>query len=126
MVIENILKQEMLNVNRGVIKGRKSLKSLLEKPFVESQGRKIEVDESILREIAEKTTYPLSQIFFPVNFFIPAGSYEGYVQGEDEREVLSVLGIEVVERAGRYWVKKYTIRRLCRDYPGLFQSIILP
>ncbi len=126
MVIENILKNEILDVNRGIIKGRRNLAQLLEEPFLVSEGRRVEVDTGLLKKVAEETTFPLSQILFPVNFFIPAGSYEGYVQDESSVEVLRILGIHTAERGGRYWVQKYVIRRLTRDYPGLFQSIILP
>ncbi len=122
MGIENILKEEMLNVNRGIIKKRKSLKNLLSDPRIDD----VKLDEKCLRKIAERCTLPLDEILLPITFFLSAGLDEGYLQVENDARVVESLDIRVVARNGLFWVKKYDIRKLVTKYPGCFQMIILP
>ena len=122
MGIENIIREEMLNVNRGIIKKRKKLSELLKNPIIE--GKRI--DEKCLKLIAERCTLPLDEVLLPITFFVPAGLDEGYLQVENDAKVIESLGIRAVLRNELFWVKKYEIRKLVLNYPGCFQMIILP
>ncbi len=122
MGIENIIREEILNVNRGIIKKRRKLRDLLDNPIIE--GNK--VDENCLKTVAEKCTLPLDEILLPITFFIPAGLDEGYLQVENDAKVIESLGVNVVQRNDLFWVKKYEIRKLTLNYHGCIQMIILP
>ena len=126
MVIENIIQQDILSINREIIKKRVSLQGLLKDPVIEEKGKKIKIKEECLDRIAERCNLPQSQIFLPITFFIPAGSYDGYLSSEKDYEVVSSLGYELYKRNGRYWIAKYKIRKLVSSCPGVFQSIIVP
>ena len=125
MGIENVIKAEMLSVNRGIIKKRKSILKLLEDPYVRSGRNTVKINEECIKKIAEKITRPLDSVFLPVSFFIPAGVNEAYLAGEIDARVVEALDVVVQERNGRYWVKKYEMRRLIANYYGCFQSIIV-
>ncbi len=126
MVIENILREEILGINRGLIKKRVSLKRLLEEPVIQDGERKIKLDEEKLQELAKVTSLPLDSIFFPITFFIPSGSYEGYVMDIKDAKFLTDIGENIHERNGKFWIPKHRIRKLESQYRGVFQSIILP
>ena len=125
MGIENIIKKEMLNVNRGIIKKRKSIRKLLEEPWIEVGKEKIKIDEECINRIAEKTTLPLDSLLLPVSFFVPAGLDEGYVEDERDARILEIFDVIPVYRKNKYWVKKYIIRKLEISHPGCFQSILV-
>ena len=122
MGIENIIREEMLNVNRGIIKKRKKLSDLLEDPTIEGNR----IDEKCLKIIADKCTLPTDEILLPITFFIPAGLDEGYLQVGNDARVAESLDVHVVLRNDLFWVKKYEIRKLVLNYPGCFQMIVLP
>ena len=126
MVIENILREEILGINKGIVKKRVSIKKLLEEPVIEENERKIKIDAEKLNTIAKATNLPLDSIFIPITFFIPPRSYEGYLMDWRDARLLEDLGYEVHERAGKYWISKYKIRKIIVEYPGIFQSVILP
>lgn len=126
MVIENILKEEILGINRGLIKKKVSLKSLLKEPVIRDSAIELKVEEEKLKEIARIASLPLDSIFFPITFFIPSGSYEGYVMDWKDAKLLEDMGFELHKRDGKYWIPKYQIRKLVSQYRGLFQSVILP
>ncbi len=126
MVIENIIQHEILGLNRDVIKRRISLKKLLENPVIHDGDREIKVSRECLEKIAKSCNLPQDSILLPITFFIPAGSYEGYLTSEKDYEVVSSLGYELYEREGRYWIAKYKIRKLVTSCPGVFQSVIVP
>lgn len=126
MPLENVLKEELLSVNRGIVKKRKSVRALLENPHIEDGNRKIRVSDECLRIIEERCTLPLDDIYLPITFFIPAGLDEGYVKLGSEARVVELFGMRVRERNGQFWVKKYEIRKLISQYPGCFQSVIIP
>ncbi len=122
MSIENIIKHEMLTVNRGIIKKRKCLKDLLSQPMIDG----VRLDEKCLKKIAENCSLPLEDILLPITFFVPAGLDEGYLQVENDARVVESFNVRVVHRNKLFWVKKYEIRRLITQHPGCFQMIILP
>ncbi len=126
MVIENILREEILGINRGIIKKRVSLKKLLENPVIEEGNRKIKIEREMLEDIARVTSLPLSSIFIPITFFIPSGSYEGYLMDSRDARLLRDMGYEIYERNDRFWIPKHKIRKLIARYPGIFQSVIVP
>ncbi len=126
MVIENIIQQDILSINKEIIKKRVSLQKLLEKPVIEEKGKKIKIRKECLERIAEHCNLPQSQIFLPITFFIPAGSYEGYILSSVDAEVLASLGYTTYLREDKYWLAKHKIRKLISSCPGVFQSIILP
>jgi uncharacterized protein (UPF0216 family) len=126
MVIENILQNEILEINKEIIKKRVSLEKLLKEPFIESSNKVIQLDKNCLERIAKNCNLPKSQIFLPITFFIPAGSYEGYILSKNDAEVVSALEFDLHLRNDRYWLPKYQIRKLIRDCPGIFQSVIVP
>jgi len=126
MVIENILQHEILGLNRDIIKRRVPLKSLLENPVIKEGDREIRVSEECLQRIAGSCNLPQDSIFLPITFFIPAGSYEGYLTSEGDYEVVSSLGYDLYKRGDKYWIAKYKIRKLVASCPGVFQSVIVP
>ncbi len=126
MVIENILKEELMGINRGMVKRRVSLKRLLKEPVIEDGNQRIKINPEKLREIAEATNLPLDSVFIPITFFIPSNSYEGYLMDAKDARVVEDMGYELHERNGRYWISKYKIRKLIAQYPGIFQSVIVP
>ena len=126
MGLENILREEILSVNRGVIKKRRRLSELLEDPVIRDGKREVHLSEECLGLIAEKCNLPLDEILLPITFFIPAGLSEGYVQTIEDARVLEAMGLTVRERNHLFWVKKYEIRSIVAKYPGCFQSIIVP
>jgi len=126
MVIENILQHEILNLNRDIIKRRVPLNKLLDNPVIKDGSREIKVSVECLEKIASSCNLPQSSILLPITFFIPAGSYEGYLTSERDSEVVESLGYETQERNGKFWIPKYKIRKLETLCPGLFQSVIVP
>jgi len=126
MVIENILREEILGINRGLIKKRVSLKRLLEDSVIRDSEREVKLEREMLEEIARLVSLPLDSIFFPITFFIPSGSYEGYVLDRRDAKILEDIGENIHERDGRFWIPKHRIRKLESQYRGLFQSILLP
>ncbi len=126
MVIENIIQHELQSINREIVKKRVCLKDLLEKPEIEERNRKIKLNRECLENIAKNCHLPLSQIFIPITFFIPAGSYEGYLTSSKDVEIVESLGMKMIKRGDKYWLPKYKIRALERNCSGVFQSIILP
>ncbi len=126
MVIENILQHEIMQINREIIRKRVCIRELLEDPLIRDGNRKIPVNEECIARIASGCTLPLSDIFLPVTFFIPAGSYEGYITSSKDAEILNALGIELSKRGEKYWLAKYRIRKLERTCLGIVQSVILP
>ena len=126
MVIENILQHEILGMNRDIIKNRVSLKKLLENPVIYEGNKEVHLDRGSLEKIKNSCNLPVDSIFLPITFFIPAGSYEGYLLSKNDYEVVNSLGFDLHERNGRFWMAKYKIRKLIAQYPGIFQSIIVP
>jgi len=126
MVIENIIQRDILGINKEIIKKRVALQALLKNPVIVEGGKKIRMDKECLERIAKQCNLPQSQIFLPITFFIPAGSYEGYISSEEDCKVVSSLGYVLYERNGRFWIAKYKIRKLVSSCPGVFQSIIVP
>ena len=122
MGIENIIREEMLNVNRGIIKKRKKLSELLKNPIIEGER----IDEKCLKTIVERCTLPFDEILLPITFFVPAGLDEGYLQVESDAKVVESLGIHAVPRNNLFWIKKYEIKKLVLNNHGCFQMIILP
>ncbi len=126
MVIENILQNDILGINRDLIKKRVSLEKLLKEPVIETSTGAVNLDINCLDRIAQNCNLPKSQIFLPITFFIPAGSYEGYILSKNDAEVVSSLEFDLHLRKDRYWLPKYQIRKLIRDCPWIFQSVIVP
>jgi len=126
MVIENLLQHEILEINRRIIKKRVPLIKLLENPNIEDEKRVIRVSQKCLEELTKRCNLPAEDILLPITFFIPAGSYEGYLISKKDCEVVSSLGFDMHERNGRFWLAKYKIRKLEGMCPGLFQSVIVP
>lgn len=126
MVIENILQHEIMQINQEIIRKRVCIRELLENPVIEERNRKIHVSEGCIERIARECNLPLSDIFLPITFFIPAGSYEGYITSPNDSEILNALGIELSKRGGKYWLAKYRIRKLESMCKGIVQSVILP
>ncbi len=126
MPLENILREEILAVNKGVVKRRRSVSELIKDPVIRDGDREVKVSEECLKRIEEECTLPLDEVMLPVTFFIPAGLSEGYVQLRGDARIVELFGVTVRERNGLYWVKKYEIRSLISRYPGCFQSVVLP
>jgi len=126
MVIENILQHEILSLNREIIKRRVPLSKLLENPVIKDGEREIKVSVECLEKIASSCNLPQSSILLPITFFIPAGSYEGYLTSASDSEVVESLGYKVQERNGKFWIPKYKIRKLQSECLELFQSVIVP
>jgi len=121
-----VLREELSNVNRGIIKNRRSLRELLRDPEIFDGRQSVRVSLDCLERIASSCNLPQSQILLPITFFVPAGLYEGYVLSEIDARVIESLGVSVRERAGKYWVRKHDIRNLESRFTGCFQSVILP
>ncbi len=119
--LTTLLKTELSSVNRGIIKKRKSLTDLLRNPVFEEGDNTIELDETILEEIAKKLNSPSSEVLFPVTIYLPSGSSEGYITGEREAKTADELGADGISRGGKYWLQKYRAKSLSHKYPGLFQ-----
>ena len=126
MVIENIIQQDILSINKEIIKKRVSLQKLLKEPVIEEGGKKIKIREECLERITEQCNLPQYQIFLPITFFIPARSYEGYIISPTDAEVLASLGYPTSLREDKYWLAKHKIRKLEHLCPSIFQSIIVP
>lgn len=120
-VLTTLLKTELSSVNRGIIKKRKSLADLLCNPVFEEGDHTIELDTTILRDVAEKLSSPRDEVLFPVTIYLPSGTSEGYITGEREAKTADELGADGILRGGKYWLQKYRAKSLCRKYPYLFQ-----
>ncbi len=126
MVIENILREEILGVNKKIVKKRENLKKLLKEPVIEDENNKIFLNAICLKEIEKKCNLPVESIFLPITFFIPSGLSEGYVIDERDSRVVEVFIENIQKRNGKFWIEKYRIRELVNKYRGCFQIIILP
>ncbi len=126
MVIENILSYEIGALNKSIIRHRKSLEQLLQDPYLLSKNGKLKLSRDCLERIKENCSLPVSEIMLPVTFFIPAGSYEGYLQMPRDAEIVEALGYELHRRGDRFWLAKHRIRELERKCPGVVQSVLLP
>jgi uncharacterized protein (UPF0216 family) len=119
--LTNLLKTELSSVNQGIIKKRKSLAELLQNPVFEEGGNTVELDKTVLEEVAATLTSPSSEALFPVTIYLPSGGSEGYIRGEREAKIADELSAGGVSRGGKYWVQKYRARSLSHKYQGLFQ-----
>jgi len=119
--LTHLLKTELSSVNRGIIKKRKSLAELLEKPLFEEGGNTLELDKTVLQEVAARLTSPPSEALFPLTIYLPAGGSEGYIRGNREAKIAAELGADGVTRGDKYWLQKYRARSLSRKYAGLIQ-----
>lgn len=119
--LTTLLKTELSSVNQGIIKTRKSLADLLKNPVFEEGDNTIELDKTVLEEVAEKLSSPSKEVLFPLTVYLPSGTGEGYITGEQEAKTADELGADGVSRGGKYWLQKYRAKSLTRKYPGLFQ-----
>lgn len=119
--LTTLLKTELSSVNQGIIKTRKSLADLLKNPVFEEGDNTIELDRTVLEEVAEKLSSPSKEVLFPLTVYLPSGTGEGYITGEREAKTADELGADGVSRGGKYWLQKYRAKSLTRKYPGLFQ-----
>ena len=126
MVIENILKEELLEINKKIVKRRRKLNELLKDPIIEGENGKITIDMFCLKEIQRRCTLPLDSILLPITFFIPSGVSEGYVMDEKDARVVGLFVDSISKRDGKFWIDKYKIKKLANKYRGCFQIIILP
>ncbi len=122
MGIENVLHEEILSVNRGIIKKRKRLSQLKNDPVIEN----VKIDEKCIEEITRKSILPEDSILLPITFFIPSGLSEGYVVDERDARIVELFVEGIQKRDNKFWIKKYRIRELVNRYRGCFQVIILP
>ncbi len=126
MGLERVIHNEMLSVNRGIIKRRKNIQILLSEPYLERDETRVKVDENCLKKIEKEITLPLSMVFLPVSFFLPAGLDEGYLTDENDVRVAEIFGIKATTRDKRWWFKKNQVRRLVSEHPNCFQIIVVP
>ena len=119
--LTNLLKTELSSVNRGIIKKRKSLAELLTNPVFEEDGNTVELDKTVLEEVAATLTAPSSEALFPVTIYLPSGGSEGYIRGEREARIADELGADGVSRGDKYWLQKYRARSMSHKYAGLIQ-----
>ncbi len=125
MVIESILSYEIGVLNKSIIRHRESLEQLLRYPYLPSKNGKLKLNRECLERIKENCSLPISEIMLPVTFFIPAGSYEGYLQMSRDAEIIEALGYELHRRGDRFWLAKHKIMELERKCPGIVQSVLL-
>ncbi len=126
MDIDTVLRSEMSNLNKNLIRRRKNLKDLLDKPIIEESSGNAHLNIDCLMQIAQNCNLPMSSIMLPITFFVPAGLYEGYILSEEDARVVTSLGVKCQHRSGKYWVSKHEIRELEHKFSGCFQSMIMP
>ena len=119
--LTHLLKTELSSVNQGIVKKRKSLADLLKNPVFEERDNTVEIDKTVLEEVASKLTSPLSEVLFPVTIYLVSGNAEGYIRGDREAKTAGELGADGVLRDDKYWIQKYRARSISQKYPGLFQ-----
>jgi len=117
--IDNILREEIASINRGIIRERKSLEKLLRNPILGGN----ELDLEKLKYIAEKVSLPLSRVLLPITIFVPARSSEGYVVTEEDARVIEDLGCRVSKRENGYFLAKRSAQQLVRRFPFCFQIL---
>ncbi len=122
--LETILRFDLSRINAGIIRTRKNLASLLEDPTIRDGERTVRIPVEHLEDIRRKCTLPSTRILLPITFYLPAGSYECYLLSRDDATVVRDLGLNPDERCGRFWVPKWMMRGLIRQYPGCFQVVI--
>jgi len=117
--IDNILREEIASINRGIIRERKSLEKLLRNPTLGGN----ELDLEKLKYIAEKVSLPLSRVLLPITIFLPAKSSEGYVVTEEDARVIEDLGYKISKRDNKYFLPKRSAQQLVRRFPFCFQIL---
>ncbi len=125
MEIENLIKNEIITVNKGIIRRREPVSKLMINPVLKDGTTTVKLNENCIQRIAENCNLPLSAIYLPITFFVPYGLGEGYLFSEKEARVVEIFSIETSFRAGKYWVKNYEINRLIAHYHGCFQRIFI-
>lgn len=117
--LDDILREELHKINKGIIKNRKSLRALL----VENKIENLEIDISILEYIKNNVSLPLDKIFLPINIYIIPGSSEGYLMDENDARVIEELGIRIKKRENAYYISKSDANKLVRRFPNCFQIL---
>ncbi len=126
MDIENLIKNEISTVNKGIIRSRAPVSILMNEPALKDDGNTVKLNENCIHRIVDNCNLPLSAIYLPITFFVPYGLGEGYLLSEKDARVVEIFRIETSFRAGKYWVKNYEINRLIAHYNGCFQKVFIP
>lgn len=117
--VENIITDEILKINRGTIRERKSLKALLS----DNRIGNIEYDIRILDYIRENVSIPSDKILLPITIYLVPGSAEGYLLDELDARVIEDLGYKIRKRENKYYIARRDIDKILRRFPYCFQIL---